>query len=336
MANLKEIRTRIESVNSTKQITSAMKMVAASKLRKSQNAIMALRPYAEKFSEIMVAVSKSTSQRDNETTSRDASQQVQSSSFDSQQLERLLLIPVSSNKGLCGVFNANVIRATINLIKEEYQELYDKGNVDILCIGAKVEESLKFKKYAVIGNKNELLDKLTYDNVVPFAEMLMQYYNEGKYDRIVFVYNQFKNAATQILVTEQFLPIRSLQVNESTSQQDNESTSQRVNKIMSQQVNESMSRDTSQQIQSSDFIFQPSREEILETMIPKSLKLQVYKILLDSFASEQGARMISMTQATDNATELLKELNLTYNKARQSAITNELVEIVSGANAIKN
>ena len=320
MANLKEIRTRIESVNSTKQITSAMKMVAASKLRKSQNAIMALRPYAEKFSEIMEAVSKSTSQRDNKTTSRDASQQVQSSSFDSQQLERLLLIPVSSNKGLCGVFNANVIRATINLIKEEYQELYDKGNVDILCIGAKVEESLKFKKYAVIGNKNELLDKLTYDNIVPFAEMLMQYYNEGKYDRIVFVYNQFKNAATQILVTEQFLPIRSLQVNESTSQQDNES----------------MSRDTSHEIQDSDFIFQPNKEEILETMIPKSLKLQVYKILLDSFASEQGARMISMTQATDNATELLKELNLTYNKARQSAITNELVEIVSGANAIKN
>ena len=320
MANLKEIRTRIESVNSTKQITSAMKMVAASKLRKSQNAIMALRPYAEKFSEIMEAVSKSTSQRDNETTSRDASQQVQSSSFDSQQLERLLLIPVSSNKGLCGVFNANVIRATINLIKEEYQELYDKGNVDILCIGAKVEESLKFKKYAVIGNKNELLDKLTYDNIVPFAEMLMQYYNEGKYDRIVFVYNQFKNAATQILVTEQFLPIRSLQVNESTSQQDNES----------------MSRDMSHEIQDSDFIFQPNKEEILETMIPKSLKLQVYKILLDSFASEQGARMISMTQATDNATELLKELNLTYNKARQSAITNELVEIVSGANAINN
>lgn len=320
MANLKEIRTRIESVNSTKQITSAMKMVAASKLRKSQNAIMALRPYAEKFSEIMVAVSKSTSQRDNETTSRDAAQQVQNSSFDSQQLERLLLIPVSSNKGLCGVFNANVIRATINLIKEEYQELYDKGNVDILCIGAKVEESLKFKKYAVIGNKNELLDKLTYDNIVPFAEMLMQYYNEGKYDRIVFVYNQFKNAATQILVTEQFLPIKSQQVNESTSQRDSESTS----------------RETSHEIQDSDFIFQPNKEEILETMIPKSLKLQVYKILLDSFASEQGARMISMTQATDNATELLKELNLTYNKARQSAITNELVEIVSGANAINN
>ena len=306
MANLKEIRTRIESVNSTKQITSAMKMVAASKLRKSQNAIMSLRPYAEKFSE-MLAMTTVNGQ--------------QSTVFaEVREDGKILIIPLSSNKGLCGVFNANVIRATMNLIKEEYQELYDKGNVDILCIGAKVEESLKFKKYAVIGNKNELLDKLTYDNIVPFAEMLMQYYTEGKYDKIVFVYNQFKNAATQILVTEQFLPIRSLQVNESTSQQDNES----------------MSRDMSHEIQDSDFIFQPNKEEILETMIPKSLKLQVYKILLDSFASEQGARMISMTQATDNATELLKELNLTYNKARQSAITNELVEIVSGANAINN
>ena len=319
MANLKEVRTRIESVNSTKQITSAMKMVAASKLRKSQNAILALRPYAEKFSEIISAVSKSTSQQVNETTSRGTEAQsrgvakffVQSSSLNDQRLERVLIIPVSSNKGLCGVFNANVIRATINLIKEEYQELYDNNKVDILCIGSKVEDALKFKKYPVIGNENELLDKLTYDNTVPFTEMLIKYFEEKRYDRIVFVYNQFKNAATQILVTEQFLPI--------ISQQDNESTSQRV-----------------AEAQSSEFIFQPCKEEILETMIPKSLKLQVYKMLLDSFASEQGARMISMTQATDNATELLKELNLTYNKARQSAITNELVEIVSGANAINN
>ena len=319
MANLKEVRTRIESVNSTKQITSAMKMVAASKLRKSQNAILALRPYAEKFSEIISDVSKSTSLQVNETTSRSTEAQsrgvakffVQSSSLNNQQLERVLIIPVSSNKGLCGVFNANVIRATINLIKEEYQELYDNNKVDILCIGSKVEDTLKFKKYPVIGNENELLDKLTYDNTVPFTEMLIKYFEEKRYDRIVFVYNQFKNAATQILVTEQFLPI--------ISQQDNESQSRRV-----------------AETQSSEFIFQPSREEILETMIPKSLKLQVYKMLLDSFASEQGARMISMTQATDNATELLKELNLTYNKARQSAITNELVEIVSGANAINN
>ena len=290
MANLKEVRTRIESVNSTKQITSAMKMVAASKLRKSQNAIMSLRPYAEKFSE-MLALTTVNGQ--------------QSTVFaEVREDGKILIIPLSSNKGLCGVFNANVIRATMNLIKEEYQELYDNDRVDILCIGSKVEETLKFKKYNVVGNHNELLDDLTYDNAAVFAERLMKDFEDKKYDKIVFVYNQFKNAATQILVTEQFLPMSSQQ-SEVIGQSD------------------------------TDFIFQPNKEEILGTMIPKSLKLQVYKILLDSFASEQGARMISMTQATDNATELLKELNLTYNKARQSAITNELVEIVSGADALK-
>ena len=290
MANLKEVRTRIESVNSTKQITSAMKMVAASKLRKSQNAIMSLRPYAEKFSE-MLALTTVNGQ--------------QSTVFaEVREDGKILIIPLSSNKGLCGVFNANVIRATMNLTKEEYQELYDNDRVDILCIGSKVEETLKFKKYNVVGNHNELLDDLTYDNAAVFAERLMKDFEDKKYDKIVFVYNQFKNAATQILVTEQFLPMSSQQ-SAVNSQSD------------------------------TDFIFQPNKEEILGTMIPKSLKLQVYKILLDSFASEQGARMISMTQATDNATELLKELNLTYNKARQSAITNELVEIVSGADALK-
>ena len=290
MANLKEVRTRIESVNSTKQITSAMKMVAASKLRKSQNAIMSLRPYAEKFSE-MLAMTTVNGQ--------------QSTVFaEVREDGKILIIPLSSNKGLCGVFNANVIRATMNLIKEEYQDLYDNDRVDILCIGSKVEETLKFKKFNVVGNHNELLDDLTYDNAAVFAERLMKDFEDKKYDKIVFVYNQFKNAATQILVTEQFLPMSSQQ-SAVNSQSD------------------------------TDFIFQPNKEEILGTMIPKSLKLQVYKILLDSFASEQGARMISMTQATDNATELLKELNLTYNKARQSAITNELVEIVSGADALK-
>ena len=292
MANLKEVRTRIESVNSTKQITSAMKMVAASKLRKSQNAITALQPYAEKMEEIMMRVSETQTLTQTQTGGR------------------TLIIPVSSNKGLCGVFNANVIRATINHIQEEYKELLDSDKVDILCIGSKVEESLKFKKYPVIGNENELLDNLTYNNVIPFAEKLMRDFEDKKYDKIVFIYNQFKNAATQILVTEQFLPIM--------RQQDN-----------GQQP-------TAQKSESeSDYIFQPNREDIIDEMIPKSLKLKVYKILLNSYTSEQGARMISMTQATDNATELLKELNLTYNKARQSAITNELVEIVSGAEALK-
>ena len=294
MANLKEVRTRIESVNSTKQITSAMKMVAASKLRKSQNAIMALRPYAEKFGEIL---------------ERSAANGKKTTVFaENRELERVLIVPLSSNKGLCGVFNANVIRETMNLVKEEYQSLFDEGRLDILCVGSKVEESLKFKKYPVVGNENHILDDLTYDNAVALAEKLMKYFEEKKYDRIVFVYNQFKNAATQTLVCEQFLP------------------------IVSQQSTDSGQETSDMEI---DYIFQPSREEIYNEMVPKSLKMQVYKILLDSFASEQGARMISMTQATDNATELLKELNLTYNKARQSAITNELVEIVSGADALK-
>lgn len=290
MANLKEVRTRIESVNSTKQITSAMKMVAASKLRKSQNAITALQPYAEKMEEIMMRVSETQTLTQTQTGGR------------------TLIIPVSSNKGLCGVFNANVIRATINHLQEEYKELLDSDKVDILCVGSKVEESLKFKKYPVIGNENELLDNLTYNNVIPFAEKLMRDFEDKKYDKIVFIYNQFKNAATQILVTEQFLPIM--------RQQDD-------------------GQQPTAQKSESDYIFQPNREDIIDEMIPKSLKLKVYKILLNSYTSEQGARMISMTQATDNATELLKELNLTYNKARQSAITNELVEIVSGAEALK-
>lgn len=291
MASLKEVRTRIESVNSTKQITSAMKMVAASKLRKSQNAILALRPFANKFSEIM----------------RNISQDIDISKgniyTEKREINRVLIIPLTSNKGLCGVFNANIIRDTIALIHEEYQAQLDNNQLDVLCIGSKVEEALKYKNYPVIGNENALLDDLSYDNCVPFTEKLMNLFAEKKYDRIVFVYNQFKNASTQILVHEQFLPIQ-IDING-----DNEDS------------------------YGVEYIFQPNKEDIYNEMIPKSLKMQVYKILLDSFTSEQGARMVSMTQATDNATELLKELNLTYNKARQSAITNELVEIVSGADA---
>lgn len=291
MANLKEVRTRIESVNSTKQITSAMKMVAASKLRKAQNSIMALRPYADKFSEILERIM--------------ADSQLPTANGQQPASNNILIIPLSSNKGLCGTFNANVIRETMNLIKNEYQDLFDNGKVDILCVGSKVEEALRFKKYPVVGNENILLDDITYDNAAAFAERLMKYFDDKKYDKIVFVYNQFKNAATQALVTEQFLP------------------------VISQQPADNSQEPT-------DYIFMPNKEDIFKEMLPKSLKLQVYKILLDSYASEQGARMISMTQATDNATELLKELNISYNKARQSAITNELVEIISGANALNN
>ena len=298
MANLKEVRTRIESVNSTKQITSAMKMVAASKLRKAQNSIMALRPYADKFSEILERIMSSCQQL------KANSQQPTANN--------ILIIPLSSNKGLCGTFNANVIRETINLIKDEYQDLFDNGKVDILCVGSKVEEALRFKKYPVVGNENILLDDITYDNAAAFAERLMKDFDDKKYDKIVFVYNQFKNAATQVLVTEQFLP------------------------VVSQEPRANSQHPTANSQDPTDYIFMPNKEDIFKEMLPKSLKLQVYKILLDSYASEQGARMISMTQATDNATELLKELNISYNKARQSAITNELVEIISGANALNN
>lgn len=293
MANLKEVRTRIESVNSTKQITSAMKMVASSKLRKSQNAIIAMRPYAEKFGEIM-AMAMSDQKSDNVLS------EIRTGG-------RILIVPLSSNKGLCGVFNANVIRNTINLIHDDYQEYFDNNMIDIICIGSKVEEALKYKKYPVVANQNALLDDVTYDNVLPFAEKLIKDFAEKKYDKILFVYNQFKNASTQILVTEQFLPLTIKNSSDNIQKETNVET---------------------------DFIFQPSKEIIFEEMLPRSLKMQVYKIILDSYTSEQGARMISMTQATDNATELIKELNLSYNKARQTTITNEIVEIVSGADAL--
>ena len=299
MANLKEVRTRITSVNSTMQITSAMKMVSASKLRKSQNAIIALRPYSSKLQAIMQNLSESL---------QDSTEGVYAKIHkENPEDEKILLIPVASNKGLCGVFNVNIIRETLSVLKNEFKTQYEKGNVDILCISKKVEESLIYKKYKVFGNKNDLLDKLTYEKALPFAEKLMSDFVEEKYDRIIFIYNQFKNAGTQILTKEQFLPIV---------------------KAVPSETNETR---TEEDI---EYIFQPSKEEILNSLIPKSLKLQLYKILLDSFTSEHGARMVSMTQATDNAAELLKELNRSYNKARQGAITNEIIEIVSGADAL--
>ena len=297
MANLKEVRTRINSVNSTMQITSAMKMVSASKLRKSQSAITSLRPYASKLKEIMQDLSSSL---------LTSSESVYANKHkDNAEDEKILIIPVASNKGLCGIFNGNIIRETIRFANDECRIQLEKGNVDILCISKKVEEALKFKKITTIGNENSLLDNLSYDNILPFAERLMSDFSNEKYDRIIFIYNQFKNAGSQIMVHEQFLPIVSEESND-----DNHSTSE------------------------IEYIFQPSKEEILKSLIPKSLKLQVYKILLDSFTSEHGARMVSMTKATDNASELLKELNRSYNKARQSTITNEIIEIVSGADAL--
>ena len=280
------------------QITSAMKMVSASKLRKSQSTIVALRPYASKLQEIMSRLSSSL-----QTSTEGIYAKIHK---ENQEDEKILLIPVASNKGLCGVFNVNVLRETLRVLNEDFKVQYDKGNVDILCISKKIEETLKFRKYRIAGNENDLLDKLSYENTIEFAERLMKDFSDEKYDRIVFIYNQFKNAGTQILVKEQFLPIVS----------DNQ---------VEKEINPA---------DEIEYIFQPSKDEILNSLIPNSLKLQVYKILLDSFTSEHGARMVSMTKATDNAGELLKDLNLSYNKARQGAITNEIIEIVGGANAL--
>lgn len=280
------------------QITAAMKMVSASKLRKSQSTIVALRPYASKLQEIMQHLSSSL-----QTSSEGVYSKIHKENPED---EKILLIPVASNKGLCGVFNVNVLRETLRALDEDFKIQYEKGNVDILCISKKIEETLTFKKYKLAGNENDLLDNLSYENSLSFAERLMKDFADEKYDRIVFIYNQFKNAGTQILTKEQFLPI-----------------------VGEEQTEEK--KNTAEEI---EYIFQPSKEEILNSLIPNSLKLQIYKILLDSFTSEHGARMVAMTQATDNASELLKDLNLSYNKARQNSITNELIDIVSGANAL--
>jgi len=291
MPNLKEVRTRIESVNSTKQITSAMKLVAASKLRKAQGAILQLRPYAQKLQEFLQGLSAGLDQADEAVYS------------DTRDIKNVLLVVVTSNRGLCGAFNSNVIKQTEKLINSTYKEAYGKGNLSLYCIGKKGAEYFSGHGYPVVHQDLEIFDNLNFENALPIAEGLMKDFSDKKYDRIDMVYNQFKNAAVQVLLTEQFLPILPPEDDGSNLQVD--------------------------------YIFEPNKEEIVQELVPKSLKIQFFKALLDSFASEHGARMTAMHMATDNATELLKELKLSYNKARQASITNEILEIVSGAEALK-
>jgi len=284
MANLKEIRNRISSVSSTMQITSAMKMVSAAKLKKAQDAITAMRPYADKLTELLQSLSATL---DADSGSKFAEQR---------EVNKVLLVAISSNRGLCGAFNSNIIKQTSSLIKETYAG----KDVSVLAIGKKTNDFFE-KTGQVIANKSDVYDKLTFDNVASIAEMIMEKFNEGEFDKVVLIYNQFKNAATQIVQSEQFLPIVPM-AGETTS--------------------------------NADYIFEPSKAEIVEQLIPKSLKTQLYKAVRDSFASEHGARMTAMHKATDNATELRDQLKLTYNKARQAAITNEILEIVGGAEAL--
>ncbi|MGB1309068.1 MAG: ATP synthase F1 subunit gamma [Oceanihabitans sp.] len=286
MANLKEIRNRIASVSSTMQITSAMKMVSAAKLKKAQDAITAMRPYADKLTELLQSLSATL---DADSGSKYSAER---------EVKNVLIVAITSNRGLCGAFNSNIIKQTQNLISN----VYAGKEVSVLAIGKKVNDAF-VKKGNVIDNKSSVFDDLTFDNVAAIAEMLMEKYVSGEFDKIEIVYNKFKNAATQEVMTEQFLPIVPVE------------TDANVNL---------------------DYIFEPSKIEIVEQLIPKSLKTQLYKGIRDSFASEHGARMTAMHKATDNATELRDQLKLTYNKARQAAITNEILEIVGGAEALNN
>lgn len=295
MASLKEIRERKASVASTMQITSAMKMVSAAKLKKAQDAIVQFRPYAEKLQEILASVGDSL--KDDE----DNQYAVQ------RDKEKILLVLISSNRGLCGAFNANVIKATIQCALTNYNSQMMAHQVDFIAIGKKGNDFLTKKNYNVIYDGSDLFDNLTFDGVAAIAEKVMELFTEGEYDHVDIVYNAFKNAGTQILTEEQFLPI---QVDD-LAEEDSGSSS------------------------NVDYIFEPTKEYIVQELIPRSLKLQFYKAILDSHAAEHGARMTAMHKATDNATELLKELNLQFNKARQASITNEILEIVSGAEALK-
>ena len=286
MSGLKEIRNRISSVSSTMQITNAMKMVSAAKLKKAQDSITATLPYSNKLSELVKNISASIDSIDSNPL------------FIAREVKNPLIIVITSNKGLCGGFNSNIIKEVYNISSE-----YGINKPDLLTIGKKGNDILR-KKFNVISSHNDLYDEFSYLNVKSIASKIMQLYTDEKYDEVTLVYNHFKNAATQIITKEQFLPI-------SENKDDNISIS-------------------------GDYIFEPNREKILEELIPKTLSIQLFKSISDSIAGEHGARMTAMHKATDNASELRDQLKLTYNKARQTAITNEILEIVGGAEALNS
>lgn len=294
MPSLKEVRNKIASVGSTMQITSAMKMVSAAKLKRAQDAITQMRPYANKLKEILENVSESV----------DASENVYARNHNG---NNVLIVAVSSNRGLAGAFNSNIIKKVNSLIKNEYAGY----NVTIIPVGKKVQDAYRRTSYLIAGtdlphHTNELFDKLTFENVAPVAEKIMDSFLNKQFDKVIIVYNQFRNAAVQIPTEEQLLPVEA-----------------------------SASSTSGKTGTSVDYIFEPSQEYIVNELIPLSVKTQFYKALLDSFASEHGARMTAMHKATDNAKAMQRDLKITYNKARQAAITKEILEIVGGAEALK-
>ena len=287
MANLKEIRIRITSVGSTMQITSAMKMVSAAKLKRAQDAITQIRPYANKLTELLVNLSSTLDSSEGGSYS------------EKRDIKKVLLVTITSNRGLCGGFNANVIKKAKSLIINEYKD----AQTEILSIGKKSSEDFTKNGFNVLSTHDDLYSDLTIENTSEIAQSIMYSFTDGQYDKVVLLYNQFKNAATQIVMNEPYLPVETPEESE---------------------------------VLIGDYIFEPNQKDIVETLIPKSLKTQLFKAILDSYASEHGARMTAMHKATDNAGELKKELTLQYNKARQAAITGEILEIVGGAEALKS
>ena len=290
MAGLKEIRSRITSVKSTRQITSAMKMVSAAKLKKAQDRVIQIRPYANKLKEALAEVSSGLDRN-------------HSGVFNTiRPVNKVLIVLLSSNRGLCGGFNSNICKKAATHVEENHADLAKNNKVDFFCIGKKATEFISNLGFEVVKVGNEIFDDLNFDNTKAFSKFIMDEFQDKKYDKVEIVYNSFKNAGVQIQKVEQFLPM-SIEVEERTNP--------------------------------SEYIFEPSVGKIMEEMVPKSLRIQLFKVILDSNASEHGARMTAMHQATDNASELIKDLTLLYNKARQTSITNEILEITSGANALK-
>ena len=294
MANLKEIRTRIASVASTRQITSAMKMVAAAKLKKAQDAVANVKPYALKMREITMNVASASDGN--------------SVYSDERELRQVLIVVITSNRGLCGAFNSNAIKEALLLAENKYSPELESGKIRYMAIGKKGYDVLKRRKVPIAKFDTTVVEKPTYENVSEIAQTLIDSFSSGVYDCIDVVYNEFVNAATQKVVNKQFLP------------------------LLPPEENISNKRKKAQQI---DYIFEPDKEYIINELIPQSLRLMLFEALLDSIASEYGARMTSMHQATDNASTLIQDLTLQYNKARQAAITNEILEIVGGAEALK-
>ena len=288
MASLKEVRIRITSVNSTQQITKAMKMVSAAKLRRAQDAIVRLRPYATKLREILENLSGNVDASEGGAYAKVRAE------------NKILIVAICSNRGLAGAFNATIMRTANRLIRENYSAQAKEGNLKVLCIGKKASDFFSKQKKILKGHRNEIYNQLNFENTAKIAEEIMKEFTSGNCDRVILVYNQFKNAAVQYVQNEQMLPI--------------------TPPAKKEQAKKSI-----------DYIFEPGKSEIVLEIIPKSLKTQLYKALLDSHASEHGARMTAMNKATENAGDLLKELRLQYNKARQAAITNEILEIVGGA-----